>query len=470
MFAIRAAEAATTLVPSLIMWLSIRAKWPVWFGIPVDAIFALVGGLVMVSLIADWWTTRFTIGAGGVSFEEGLAVRRSTSLGWSEVVSVQVSQSAAGRLLGCSRVLIGIGAESKGNLVIEAVPKAVAAEIEGYFKASRSAEETDSGPGVVSVDDAVRPEDDDLIYRIRARDYLMLSITYGQFLLVIPFLMGFYENITGLFSLSLTVPALPGDTAAQALLMIAVLVVAVPVALGFGTAVAWLRYRGFEVRGGGGMFAMSGGLAYAESRQVSRIQVAGIRIQQNPLMRVTGYARLSFVSRQSGERIGANVIFPAARLAFLRDEIRRHFPEYAPAMDRSCTISRPLRWCLVSAGAVILILAGVAVHGMPSVRAVVIMAAVAFLLLAAGNYGWATADLDADNSVIVFRRGFLWVTHYVVPCDSVYFIHSYRLALSSRLSVAALCLGVYDSRAIRLWVPTRRTTLPDRFIEMTSAR
>jgi hypothetical protein len=99
---------------------------------------------------------------------------------------------------------------------------------------------------------------------------------------------------------------------------------------------------------------------------VPRSQVLGIKIQQNPLMRACGYARLGFVSRQSGEQIAANVIFPAVRTGFLRDGIRTHFAEYADAIDRPCRVGKRLAWGVVGVDTAVLALARVALAGLPS--------------------------------------------------------------------------------------------------------
>ncbi|MFD5204686.1 PH domain-containing protein [Streptomyces sp. NPDC058375] len=477
MFATRAAEHAATIVPTVVAGLSISTRWPVLFGIPVGLVFGLVGCVAVLGLVVDWWTTRFSVNSGGISYDSGLVVRRSTSLGWPEVVSVQVSRSAVARLLGCSRVLIGIGTESKANLVIEAVPQAVATELEGYFEAGRVRPSSDAAvPGgrEHAVDASVNPVVDptvdqgDLIYRVSPRDYLLISVTYGQFVLLFPFLMELYENAAAFLPLPAGLPAisdLPGPLWQQVVAGVAVVGAA---ALAFGTLVAWLRYRAFQVRHRAGVFAMSGGLISAESRQMPRAQVGGVRIQRNPLMRVSGYARLAFVSRQSGERIGANIVFPAARLERVRDSVRHHFPAYADAADRAPGVSRSLRWGLVGVSATTLTVASWAASTMPPVRASALLAAVAIALLAASNYCWATVAPDPENAVLHYRRGFLWVTHYVVPWDSVYFAHSYHLPVAGRLSVGAVCLGVYDSRAVRLWIPVSRPSLMDRFIETTA--
>lgn len=472
MFLVRAAESATTVIPTLVVWLSVRSRWPVWFGVPADLVVGLVAAATVVGLAGTWWATRFTIGADGVGFTTGLLLRRSTSLSWQEVASVQVSQSAAARPLGLYRVTIGIGAASKADLVIEAVPQPVAVEFDTRFRAAGHPDRggapcEDETPGRTPRTSGPVSRGH-LIYRMRPRDYLALSVTYGQFMLVVPFLYGVYDNVTQLASISPAVAALPDDVASIRVLAVAGLVSAVPVALGFGLAVAWLRYRGFEVRLRDGVFAMSGGLVSTQSRQVPLSQVLGMKVQQNPLMRVCGYARLGFVSRQSGEQIAANVIFPAVRTSFLRDGIRSHFTEYAAALDRPCRVGKGLAWSLVASDTAVVVLAFAALAGLPSATVAVALVALGLTLLMVTNYCWASADVDPDSAVIVFRRGFLWVTRYVFVRDAVYFGRSYQMSTLRQGSVATVCLGLYASRTLRLWVPVGSPGLLDHLTEGTT--
>ncbi|MYV64275.1 PH domain-containing protein [Streptomyces sp. SID4931] len=444
--------------------MSVSTRWPVLFGIPVGAVFALVGAAAVLGLVVDWWMTRFSVTGDGIRHDSGLVVRRSTSIGWSDVVSVQVSRSAVAQFLGCSRVLIGIGTESKATLVIEAVPQAVAAEVKEHFEAGRVRRSPGAPAPAATGGRTVAP--DDLIYRIGLRDYLLISVTYGQFVLLFPFLMELYENAAALLPLPPGPPRALGPARA---------------AVGAGGG---RRRRGRGDRDGlrhaHRLAALPGVRSPAQGGSVRHVRrsrlrgvparspgrrVGGVRIQQNPLMRVSGYARLAFMSRQSGERIGANLVFPAARLERVRDSVRSHFPAYATAADRTPEVSRPLRLGLIGTAAATLALASWAASTMHPVRAVALAAAVAIVLLAATNYCWAAVEHDPDQSVLHFRRGFLWVTHYVVPWDSVYFAHSYQLPVAGRVSVGAVCLGVYDTRAVRLWIPVGRPLLMDRFIE-----
>lgn len=349
---VRAAGAATTLVPALLAWAAARTRWPEIVGVPLDVVVVIAAVAAVLGSVTSWWTTCFAVDVDGVVLERGVVVRRSTSVAWSEVVAVQVSRPAVSRALRCARVCIGIGAESTPDIVLEAVPDAVATRIEEAYAAGRDRRlHRALAPATAVAPTPVRRSE--VLYRIHDRDYLVLSVTYGQFVLVVPFLLGAYENLAAIGwwpSVRLAVPDGPGPIAGAAALA---LVAAVVVAVVFGVTVAWLRYRHFEVRVAGDAFTTTGGL-----RSVPRARAAGIRIQQNPVMRVLGYGRVAVVSRQAGTRLGSNTVFPCLPLDELRSGVATHFPGYAALAARSIGPTGGLAAALLGLAACVLAVGG----------------------------------------------------------------------------------------------------------------
>ncbi|OFE18658.1 hypothetical protein BA895_00100 [Humibacillus sp. DSM 29435] len=483
MLVVRLAESAGFIVPTAIAWFAIRTRWQTWLGVPIDAIALTIAVLAVAGLLFEWWFTRFSVGAAGIIYRKGLLVRRAVSLGWGEVVSIQVSRSPVARLLGCSKVIIGVGSVARPTLIIEAVTPRTAAGFERDFARSRTrghASEVVAGRDAAAAGVEVRPGDgvdlrepgaglvDDpakatLLYRIRPRDFLVLSVTYGQFVLVVPFLIGLYGNIADVLSLSNTPLTLPNLDLPLPLLILVMLIAAAPAAVTFGVAVAWLRFRRFEVHDRDDGYAMTGGWLSDESRQLSRAQVAGLKVQQNPLMRATGFARLRFASRQSGDRIASNIVFPAVRLSSVRSGLETQFPRYVAALYRPDAMPRPLGWAMAVFGVALLALVGVLVREAPVFLAAGWMLVTATALLVAANYSWAAASID-EQGVVSYRRGFVWVTHYALPCESVYVAESYSVSWFRGRSLGLLCLGIYDSRPVRLWVPVSEMQVFDRIV------
>lgn len=459
MFLTRAADTATTVVPTIFVWLSIRSRWPQVVGVPVDLVFALAATAAAVGLGVGWWTTRFAFDGSWIELSSGLLVRRSTSLSWSEVASVQVSRSPAARVLGCARVTIGIGSGSQSDLVLETVPQRTADAVQACFergRGTRAPEPPATPTRSTQHSGRLRP-----VYRIRPRDYVVLSVTYGQFVLLVPFLLSLVENLSDLSRL--TAVSVPFEQSAPSWrLALLVLLLGLPVAVIFGTCVAWLRYRGFEVHESDDLVVTTGGLISAESRRVSGSDVLGIKVQQNPLMRATGVARVAVVSRQSGRRVGANVVFPAVRVSSLRERLRESFGAYAVLVDAPGQARSKVGWPLV-AGCGLVLAAGLWALRDASPWAVVTSGLTAVVAVVLANYVWVAAEVHVEDRVLVVRRGFAWVTRYVVSLDAIYFAQAFH-ARVRRQRMGLLCFGLWDSRAIRLWVPTRHPVLLDEFV------
>jgi len=87
-----------------------------------------------------------------------------------------------------------------------------------------------------------------VVYRIDRRGYLTLSVTYGQFLLSVPFTLSVYAELSR-WSPAAALAArwqAPATAAGTGLLLVAV----VAAAALYGWIVTWARYRHFEVRAG----------------------------------------------------------------------------------------------------------------------------------------------------------------------------------------------------------------------------
>lgn len=467
MFVTRAADTATTVLPTGLVWLSLRGRWPHVMGVPVDLVFGLVAAAAVAALAAEWWTTRFCFDDDGIELSRGLLTRRSTSLAWRDVASVQISRTPVARAIGRAQVTVGIGSRARADLVLGTVREQTAQAVQECFGRARDDGPSTTGTTAPSApDDADRGQAEDalrLVYRMRTRDYLVLSLTYGQFVLLVPWLLGLFDTLSNLERVAgVSLPFEPHRVSWP--LAVVALLLAPASAVVFGTAVAWLRFRGFAVRQSADVIETTGGFVSAESRRVAGPQVVGVKIQQNPLMRVTGFARVGVVTRQSGRRVGANIVFPAARLASLPQRLGDSFVRYAgPAGHVGALGPGRTAGRILAAGAGLMVVSAFgAVRGGVPPGLVLIFCLAAVAMLVATNYGWVIAEVGADQRVLAVRRGFAWVTCYVVDLDSVYFAQSLH-ARVGRGGVGVLGLTIYDSRVVRLWVPARRPDLLDHF-------
>lgn len=453
---VRAVRAVVHVAPFLVVWESARQRFDTLPDLLWPVLLVLYAGGTLYSVVVGWLTTRYRITPDKIHFARGLLVRTTTSVRWAEVASVQVSRPLAQQLLRCSSVRVATGSRSSGDVVLEAASAEVVEEIR-----TRAAE---ARPGAVRPRAGDTPPPaapggrpgtpaptalGDVVHRMRLRDHLLVSVTYGQFVLVVPACLAAYVELSAWVDLPRP-GALPDlrPSGIAGLLLGGLVVVAV--ALAFGYVVTYVRYREFAVHAAGNRLRVSGGLLTRESRQVMRSEVIGLKVQQNPVMRLLGHGRLSYISRESGERLAGNVIFPVVPLHRLAAGVAEYFPGHE-------AVARPPRRPVgavesVAAllGVVVLGLLSAGVSGLRPSASPVTVAASAVVGLLVANLLWTAAVFDEDGHRIVVRRGFLWVTTYSLLVPGVH-VASYRQGPVGRfLGVAALSLLVHDGRAVRI--------------------
>ncbi len=467
---IRLLEAARFYVPVVFLWQSTVRQVDGWPATAVTTAFWVYTCVRVLSVPASWWATRYQVTAEAVRLTTGLLTRRDLSVGWDDVAAVQVSRPWTHRLLRVSAVRLETGAQGR-VLVLEAVPDAVAEEVQRRARVrprAGGAEVAGPSPGAAvgepSPAAGAAPVDGEVVYEITPRDYLLISVTYGQFVLVVPVLVSLYTEVSRWVSLPTPAQAEVLGRGASWWGGVLAVVGTVAVAVGYGCAVAWLRYRSFRVHLRDGELSVSGGWVSHESRRVQEHLIGGLRIDQNPAMRALGYGRLSHVSREAGRRVGTRVVLPVVPLTRLAHGVDTSFPGYAGTVAAPRGAAGPYG-ALVSTAAVLALCTVAALVG--EVRPGLLGPAGAVLAIAVVvvvNRLWTAAELDPARSLLRYRRGFLWVRQYTLPLASVHLATYSQGPVARRLGVGTVSVFVHDGRRVRLRVVGCPEALAERVV------
>lgn len=447
MMVVRALEAGKVYVPFAFLQGSIHSQLSGWAASAWLAMFWYYSVTRVSYVFLDWLATKYEVTASGIRIVEGLTTRRETAVAWTDIASVQVSQSALHRILRCSAVQIGIGSQSKGSVTLEAVSASCAEAITSLFRAGSAARSARNTAARFS-------SGGERIFEMGKLDYLLISIAYGQFALLIPFAFGLYTELSTLLSLPhvdlwLLVEQNPSPVA-----LAATAVAVACVALAYGLCVAWLRYGSFTVVARAGILEVTGGVIAGERRQVQLGEVLGVRIRQNPLMVLMHHATVSLVLRESGSRLRSNVIFPSIPRAAVGAKLSEHFPQLRSSLDSSIVPPAGLRiliGCSLPAIVLCAIPAMASLIG-SNVRLPVVVCSLAALLLLA-NRLWAAVVVDVENGLVCFRRGFLWVTQYVLPVSDIHVFHQRQGPARRGWGFVTTSLWVHDGRPRALRAP-----------------
>ena len=406
---VRAWSVGRFYIPFILLQGQFAERLPAYLRLPWLVLVIAISIGCLYHLMFDWITIRYHVDENEVAYQAGWPMLVRSHVGWAEVDSVQVDQDLGHRLLGRYKATILVGAEQRESIIIEALRKQEAADLLRWHRS------TSGTPKPVVESPPPNEPASKLVYQASWRDHVVIAFTYGQFVLVIPFLIGTYLDLAGRLPL-------PNESFVIHWLFkhwggaVAGLVVC---GFGYGVGRSYLRYGNYRVDLVKQGYEVRFGVIERSSRRAQLDSVLGVRIDQNPLMRVLRLASLSLVLRNSHGESQTQVVLPVARLAVVEAHVQRICPGPIPEAGRP----RPLL--------------PLSVLGVGGLISLILLAhqlwALAGLLLVFVAWlanRWA-ATLDTDGHRTVFRRGIGVLRRYILEPGGVRRISSWSLGHSA---------------------------------------
>lgn len=448
LIALRAVDAVKVYLPFMLLQGGVAERLPPWLQLPWTILVLYYSATRVQVLLFDWLTTRYAISDEGISLQTGWPTRRVAQARWSEISALSVDQDLAHRLFGVSRARAVIGAEGREDLLLEALDPADVERLRARYARLRPAHSTiadASAPlagGRTPGDGPGRR-----IYRATLRDKALISVTHGQFLLIVPFVLGAYNDLaeplrlpTGTRLIDQAISGGPG-----------ILALAVGAAFVFGFVRASVRFHDFEVFRDGSRFVASGGLFHHQTREAHTERVVGVRLDQNPLMRLVGCSQLILVLHNTRGDFRSFVVLPVAPnsvAARLAAELLPPAPQEAAESRPTLRVSAAIIGSAATAALVFTVL------GLPWLAA----SALALGIVSADR-SWAVLSSEPRAGSLTHRRGFLATRRYRIRLAGVRSVTSWRLARRPRTCLAQVT--VMDRRPVSLWAPALPTAAVD---------
>ena len=306
------AHGVTTLgsVAGVVVFLANPDVWPGKLAVAVFAAFLI---LRVIDPLYEWATTRMTITAQDFRVTSGLFNRRTRSIRWSAVHTVETTAPWAYRLFGLVRVRIAQGGDSSTQVTLAGITREFRDEIltrSPVPDSAQTAQESDAtAPRPVSAGHDGPPPPDArgaLVYRASAGDLVIASLLFGRFAVVavaIAFalfeqldnfgLLGMLDNFNGVGVVGLSV------------------FVALAVA-GLGIVSSVIRFGRLQVRiNAHGAIAVSYGLIETSDRVIDSAGVTGVVLQRNALEMILGRVRLGLLTTDTSQQFGSNLLLPS---------------------------------------------------------------------------------------------------------------------------------------------------------------
>ena len=195
LIALRAVDAVKVYVPFMLLQGGVAERLPQWLHLPWTLLVIYYSATRVQVLLFDWLTTRFAVTGDGISLQTGWPTRQVAFARWSEISALSIDQDLSHRLIGASRIRAVIGAEGREDLLLEAMDadqvarvRALYAEHSASGRAAAAAAESPTAPAAGTVPGT-------LIYSASLRDKALISLTHAKFLLIIPFVLGAYNDL-----------------------------------------------------------------------------------------------------------------------------------------------------------------------------------------------------------------------------------------------------------------------------------
>lgn len=359
-------------LPSLLLGLAGTILWISTWVEPWRTVGFVLMGLTATSMVVGPWlrlmTVTYTVSVQGLQLDSGLISRSSEFLPWDLVNSIDDRAPWSHRAVGLTEVVCAQTGEDGSSITLAGLD-AARLEILSAHAVQAAAPAVESLSAADAAEDPVedrcpegprpdepRPEEPrrgapseeagTLLHRTTVRDLALMSLIYGQVILLVPPVVFGLMEVTDLLGVTdmLEAQVLAGLGSAPSLALI-VLAVA---ALGIGATV--VKYHGMTVHTlPDGRLRIRYGLLSTHQRTIAPAAVQGVVWQRNIVEQLTGRTRLALLTLDASSQLGGNLMLPSLPHALTVRLVREHLPRYAASSElvssgRRTLVSHLLAW------------------------------------------------------------------------------------------------------------------------------
>ncbi|MBS3973591.1 MAG: PH domain-containing protein [Actinobacteria bacterium] len=425
MIIVNGIEAAQNYVPFLFLYFLSQPRLDSSIGLVVTVLFVFFSFATAYSVIGHWLTRSYAFDAEGIRYLQGLFIKTETLLPWSAVAAIEVQRDPVRSIAGCCRVVVSASAGADQKIILDVVK----CELVDALQLSSGIPVSREDPKSLSTETQPKAaETEGHIFSASQRDLLVMSLAYGRFALFVPVLAGTYLELAALL------PALPDPeriidrgVSGSTMVWVALISILVAASVAYGYAVTFLRFWRFRVRLIGESLQLEGGLMQRNRRTIPLDSVVGVSLRRNSFDLLTGRGRLALLTRDAGQVLGKNVVFPALKISDIEARMDSLDANAGALLAFERTPGNPPgAWLLAGMRVLVtvsLATAMLAGSGMWQ-HAEIVLAFVILLSVMIANSSFTTLIRDGDGKGILYRRGLLWRSSVYLPITEVHVFQS----------------------------------------------
>jgi uncharacterized membrane protein YdbT with pleckstrin-like domain len=411
--------------------LVMRSAWIVaGLGVGLDAVLPPGSRPVLVVLVAyyaytrcvqvfyDYAAIRYSGGPLGIVVTRGVIARQEKRFGWSSVVAVSATQTVLQRMFRVADLRVDLDAAETASETLPGIGVQEAARLVRLHAQHRPEppEQLSTAASMLQPANA-RP----VTPVLSAVDFVLIGIYSGAFVLFVPSIYSLSAEVSPWIGLPMSaLPSVQALTTGDAPTLGVFSLAAVTLGVGYGTCVAWIRYRRFSVsiRPSGDLVFVAG-LSSKEQRVIAADAVAAFELRRPLLMRPARRAVLRAVVRGERGHVTRGMLLPLTDVAAGVDMLCTLTGLSAEVFHPRSRRVPPLATFSTVAG---MALGTAAVAACSSPALAVVVGTVAFLLFRAVDVRFGSTRLESSATGacwVVVERGIVFRSTWVVGGEAV---------------------------------------------------
>lgn len=307
-------------------------------------LFGSIGAVLLIFVfgVLSWYRFTYRIEQGELRIEYGLIVRKKRFIPFERIQSLDLSEGILQRLFGLVKVKVetagsgGMGLQD-GEAVLTAITKQDAKEIHDYLVSIKKT-------GTLELDEQESATREDVLYKMTAKELLLLSSTSGGVGVVISAVIAF------VFQFEEFIPYERIFDGVEHFVESGIIFISFAVFVGF--LLAWviallgtvLKYGNFKVRKVDNDLVITRGLLEKRQFTIPLNRIQAVRISENLIRQPLGYAT-AYVESAGGSILDQEsskvIILPIVKKRRIPELLERHLTDYgfratlAPAPPRA---------------------------------------------------------------------------------------------------------------------------------------
>lgn len=355
------AHAVTTIgsIVGVVVFLNNPDVWPGQWAVVV---FGVILVLRVVDPVYEWASTRIIVTSRELRVTTGLLNRRTRSIRWNAVHTVETTSPWAYRLFGLVRLRIAQGGDESAQVSLVGITAELRDEIVALCPVLDTGSDPDDVVRDVNAKSVADPAPHHttasgqehgrrtLVYRATTADLVVASVLFGRFAVVgLAIAFALFEQL-GNFGLLADLALLEGLGAVGLAVGVAVIIVCIGI---FSSVVRYARLTVHSNERGG--IAVSYGLVETHERVIDSAAITGVVLQRNVLEMILGRVRLGLLTTDTSEQFGSNLLLPSLPrgtvAAILQAGFHRRVPAHSLATRRRMPLTPVLIFTAVTSAA-----------------------------------------------------------------------------------------------------------------------